>query len=229
MAIKGLLRHLRNTHHSSSVVELNSSNPRSDSTTKLMWKRQRLKLRNSAKALQTWRSGTSLLILPVHSPGVIRLNAPPSRCATPRLRGHRVDSGTIVLAGVSVTPLPRNLHTDSEIELDGSSVQRHPPSQCARVCVRPRCRTPSGRGEASVIKHRRFRIFAHATGTPLLAYIAPRERRGALGVDARLLAICFETLDGRWLGSAPVYRGTEVEELSWREVTALFDEATGQR
>jgi hypothetical protein len=76
-----------------------------------------------------------------------------------------------------------------------------------------------------LIEHSRFRIFGDATGTPLIAYIAPRERHGALGVDARLSAICFETLDGQWIGSAPVYQGTEVEELSRREVAMLFDGA----
>jgi hypothetical protein len=57
------------------------------------------------------------------------------------------------------------------------------------------------------------------------ASLAPYERRGSLGVSERLRAVCFETSDGEWVGSVPVYRGIELESLSDDDLLELLDQA----
>ena len=65
------------------------------------------------------------------------------------------------------------------------------------------------------------------TGTVYRVTISPLERKGGLGVDRRLNAICYEALDGSWVGSAPVYRSVRMEDLSECDLEELLDQAIG--
>lgn len=55
--------------------------------------------------------------------------------------------------------------------------------------------------------------------------ICPRERTGALGVDGRLNAVVFETTDGEWIGSVPIYQNIALWSLDGRDLSNLLDQA----
>ena len=73
-----------------------------------------------------------------------------------------------------------------------------------------------------------MRDWIDETGTMYRVQLAPLERHGALGVDSRLNAVVFETQDGKWVGSAPVYHRVTLESLSDADLEELLDEAIGR-
>ena len=47
------------------------------------------------------------------------------------------------------------------------------------------------------------------TGERYRVRLTPRERNGRLGVDLRLNALVFETREGQWVGSVPIYHAVK--------------------
>ena len=73
------------------------------------------------------------------------------------------------------------------------------------------------------------RLFVEpATGIRFRASIAPKERKGPLGVDRRLNAVVFETAAGEWVGSVPVYHNVTLDSLSTSDLLELFDQAVAR-
>jgi hypothetical protein len=68
------------------------------------------------------------------------------------------------------------------------------------------------------------RPFTGPEGVRYRASISPLERRGALGVDWRLNAICFEREDGSWVGSTPLYHGVALESLTEADLVELLEQ-----
>ena len=66
------------------------------------------------------------------------------------------------------------------------------------------------------------------TGRVYRVQLAPMERAGALGVDRRLNALVFETPEGNWVGSVPVYHTLTLWTLSEAELVELFAKAAGR-
>ena len=70
------------------------------------------------------------------------------------------------------------------------------------------------------------RLYVNAeTGERYRVRLTPRERKGRLGVDRRLNALVFETAQGRWVGSVPIYHTVEFERLTERDLAELLDRA----
>ncbi len=74
----------------------------------------------------------------------------------------------------------------------------------------------------------RVRLFVDSLVNRYLVRIVPMERKRALGVDRRLNAAVFETDEGDWVGSAPIYHNITLESLTRRELRRLLDEAVGR-
>ena len=58
--------------------------------------------------------------------------------------------------------------------------------------------------------------------------LTPRERTGRLGVDMRLNALVFETPEGEWVGSVPVYHNVKLQSLTEEDLADLLDQAVGR-
>ena len=71
----------------------------------------------------------------------------------------------------------------------------------------------------------KLRIWSDESGTAYHVRIAPMERRGALSVDWRLNGVVFETPDGKWVGSVPVYHSVALESLTDADLEELLDQA----
>jgi hypothetical protein len=72
-----------------------------------------------------------------------------------------------------------------------------------------------------------FRFFSVA-GEHYRVSISPREREGALGVSPNLNALVFETADGRWIGSMPVYHREKLEYFRDFELVSWLGDAIGR-
>ena len=66
------------------------------------------------------------------------------------------------------------------------------------------------------------------TGEQYRVHLTPRERKGSLGVDGRLNALVFETPQGRWIGSVPIYHTVEFERLTENDLGELLDQAVAR-
>ena len=73
-----------------------------------------------------------------------------------------------------------------------------------------------------------MRIWTDEQGKTYKVRLAPLERRGALGVDWRLNAVAFETTEGEWVGSAPVYHNITLDSLTDADLEQLLDQAIGR-
>ena len=66
------------------------------------------------------------------------------------------------------------------------------------------------------------------TGKRYRAYLAPRERNDTLGVDMRLNALVFETPEGQWVGSVPIYHNVTLQSLTEHDLAELLDQAVAR-
>ena len=66
------------------------------------------------------------------------------------------------------------------------------------------------------------------TGARYRARLTPRERTGPLGVDKRLNALVFETPQGEWVGSVPVYHNVTLWSLTEEDLGELLDQAVAR-
>ena len=70
------------------------------------------------------------------------------------------------------------------------------------------------------------RLFVDAeTGERYRVRLSRRERNGTLGVDMRLNALVFETPQGRWIGSVPLYYTEQFERLTDSDLAELLHQA----
>ena len=73
-----------------------------------------------------------------------------------------------------------------------------------------------------------MRFFVAEDGMTYRVTIVPMERRGSLGVDQRLNAVVYETPQGRWVGSVPVYHTIMLDALTDADLEELLDQAIGR-
>lgn len=66
------------------------------------------------------------------------------------------------------------------------------------------------------------RVFLAPDGTPYRAWLAPLERPSGR-VAAELNALVFETADGRWVGSTPLYRSVRLASLTGDDLRRKLD------
>jgi hypothetical protein len=71
------------------------------------------------------------------------------------------------------------------------------------------------------------RTFECEDGEVYVVTLTPRERPQGRGVDWRLNALSFETMDGRWVGSVPVYHNLRLDWLSDAELGEYLLAALG--
>ncbi len=68
-----------------------------------------------------------------------------------------------------------------------------------------------------------MRIYQDEQGERYRVRLAPRELSGARGVSRRLKAVVFETVEGGWVGAAPVYAHVTLPELTDTDLCRLLE------
>jgi hypothetical protein len=66
------------------------------------------------------------------------------------------------------------------------------------------------------------RVFVANDGATYRVTLGPVERREGGGIQEGLNALTFETIDGLWVGMAPVYANIPLEEFSLVELEELL-------
>lgn len=84
-----------------------------------------------------------------------------------------------------------------------------------------------GTGMSPRLRVAEVRSFANETGEVYRVHRVPFERvRG--GHEPRLCALVFKELDGRWVGSVPLYHTVRLPDLTEVDLSESFEQAIGR-